>query len=365
MKTMENKKQHAGRMIKVILFLTILFLFFLFFTYLFRNTDYNARQNVLDFYAEDTELDAVFIGASNIYRYWDPMGAWEAEGIATRNYSVSSMDAATYLSAVKDILKHQDPKLIIVEARRFRKVEETDTVSVGARNMLDSLDYDLSRLQAVHYYCRQMEIPWKEALSLYVDLIQYHDNYDALTTKLNWQLADNRSDHDEIERLTYKGYAISADHTVYDDPSENLTDEISYETGSGLHLYKELLEYCQENEIPLLIVSMPMVITEEESKTLNALAEAAEEYGVPFLDMNRQYDEIGLDFSEDFYDPHHVNVLGADKVTAYLAKYLKDQYQLTDHREDSAYDSWEILFEEYSKQAEKARTEVREKIEKE
>ncbi len=362
---MENRKQHAGRMIKVILFLTILFLFFLFFTYLFRNTDYNARQNVLDFYAEDTELDAVFIGASNVYRYWDPMGAWEKEGIATRNYAVSSMDAATYLSAVKDIMKHQDPKLIVVEARRFRNVGDTDTVTLGARNMLDSLDYDFSRLQAVHYYCRQMEIPWKEALSLYIDLIQYHDNYDALTSKLNWQLADNRSTNNKIERQTYKGYAISAEHIAYEDPSENLTEEISYETGNGLRLYTELLEYCQEKEIPLLIVSMPMVITEEESKTLNALAETAKEYGVPFLDMNGLYEEIGLDFSEDFYDPHHVNVLGADKVTAYLAGYLKEQYQLTDHRNDPLYASWDSLFEEYTLQAEKARTEVREKLEKE
>lgn len=362
---MEIRKQTTGRVIKVCVFLFILLLFFLLFTYLFRNTDYNARQNILDFYEEDTKLDAVFIGASNIYRYWDPMGAWAEEGIATRDYSVSSLDAATYLPAIKDILKNQDPELIIVEARRFRKVDETETVSVGARNMLDSLDYGFSRFQAVHYYCEKMEISWKESLSLYIDLIQYHDNYDALTEKLNWQLADNRIGNDAIERQTYKGYAISAKHTVYEDPSENLTDEIVYGTEKGLQLYKEIIEYCQKQQIQLLIISMPMVITEEESAAMNALAETAEVYGVPFLDLNRKYEEIGLDFSEDFYDPHHVNVLGADKVTKYLASYLKENYGFSDHRADPVYDSWNDLFVEYSEASEKARNEVREMIEKE
>lgn len=362
---MELKKQNAGRIVKVTVFLAILFLLFLFFTYLFRNVDYNARQIVLDFYEEDTELDVVFIGASNIYRYWDPMKAWEEEGIASRNYSVSSMDAATYLSAVKDIMRNQNPKLIVVEARRFRKVGDTEKVTVGARNMLDSLDYDISRLKAVHYYCKKMNIPWEEAISLYIDLMQYHDNYDALLNQQNWQLADNRSGNDKIERQTYKGYAISSDHEFFEDPSENLTSETTEPDKNGSMLYRELIEYCQENDINLMLLSMPMVITEEESIGINTLAEMAKDYGVSFFDMNLCYEKIGLDFAQDFFDPHHVNVLGADKVTKYLAAYLVDEYDLKDHRKDPAYDSWNQLYEEYSVDAENARAEVKRKIEEE
>lgn len=362
---MENRKQNAGKVFKVAVFLTIIFLLFLFFTYLMRNTDYNARQNVLDFYEEETELDVVFIGASNIYRYWDPMGAWEAEGIATRNYSVSSMDAATYLPAIKDILRTQNPKLIVVEARRFRKAEDFGKIAVGARNMLDSLDYDFSRLEAVHYYCEKMDISWEDAISLYIDLIQYHDNYEALATKLNWQLADNRNGNDIIEKQTFKGYAISSKHTVYEDPSENLTLEKKNPDENSFLLYKEIIEYCRENEIPLLVLSMPMVITKEESMGINVLAETAESYGVPFLNLNLRYEEIGIDFSTDFYDPHHVNVLGADKVTKYLASYLAEEYDLPDHRNDDAYASWHELYEEYSVNVEKARADVKQRIEEE
>lgn len=363
---MEIKKQNAGRVLKVTVFLIIVFLFFLFFTYLFRNTDYNARQNVLDFYEEDTELDVVFIGASSIYRYWNPMEAWDAEGIATRNYSVSSMHLATYLPAIKDILQTQDPKLIVVEARRFsRKSGENSGILAGARNMLDSLDYNFSRLESVRYYCEKMDIPWEDAVSLYIDLIQYHDNYDALSTSLNWQLADNRIGETYISEKNYKGYAFSSKRVVFEDPSENLVTETTELNENSLMLYDELIEYCQENEIPLLILAMPMVITEEESIEINTLKELTASYGVPFLDLNLHYEEIGLDFSTDFLDAHHVNVLGADKVTKYLASYLAEEYDLEDHQNEEAYASWHELYEEYSVSAEKAREEVRQKLEEE
>lgn len=360
---MERKKRTIGRVVKVSVFLLLLFLLFLFFTYLFRNTDYNARLNILDFYEEDTELDAVVIGASSIYRYWDPMGAWKEEGIATRNYSVSSMDAATYLPAIKDVCSRQKPKVIVVDARRFRELKGTDHVTVGARNMLDSMDYNISRLKSVYYYCKTMGISWDEAISLYIDLMQYHDNYDALKTKLNWQLADNRSGNNQIDRQTFKGYAISSKHTVFEDPSANITDRRSDKTGKFIDLYEELLDYCNKNEINLLIVATPVVITEEESEGLNTLCDIADSYGVPFLNMNLYYEEMGLDFEKDFYDPHHVNVLGADKVTKFFAKYLAETYDLTDHRGDSKYASWDELYEEYIVYADKAREEVMHKTE--
>ena len=58
-----------------------------------------------------------------------------------------------------------------------------------------------------------------------------------------------------------------------------------------------------------------------------------------------------------------MNVLGSEKVTEYLASYLAEEYDLADHREDEAYASWHELYEEYSVQAEKAREEVKQRIE--
>jgi len=64
-------------------------------------------------------------------------------------------------------------------------------------------------------------------------------------------------------------------------------------------------------------------------------------YGYEFLNLNDSYEEMGIDFSTDFYNAYHVNVGGAEKYTSYLGKYISDNYDLPDHRDDMLYSEWE------------------------
>ena len=74
----------------------------------------------------------------------------------------------------------------------------------------------------------------------------------------------------------------------------------------------------------------------------NYAREIAEEYGVEFIDYNEYYDEIGIDFQNDFGDIGHLNYLGNRKFTSVLGEHLVDEYNLTDRRGDTTglYDSW-------------------------
>ena len=63
-------------------------------------------------------------------------------------------------------------------------------------------------------------------------------------------------------------------------------------------------------------------------------------------------EEIELDYAKDFLDVQHLNAAGARKVSRYLAKYLKKNYHLEDHREDPAYADWNAdaaMYEIYAK----------------
>ena len=261
------KKESIGKLLKVMLFLAIIFGLFLFFTYLMRNTELNMRQNILDYYEEDTELDVVFIGASNIHRYWDPMKAWEQDGIATRNYAVSAMHAATHLSAIRDALRTQNPDVIVMDVRRFCEVKDKVGTSDSARYLLDSLDFNIARFQEVHHFCEKMNLGWKEALPYYIDLIQYHDNYEAFSTKLNWQLSDNRLGDPE-KRKSFKGYELIAVHELLEEPAGNFSTEVMEDIGKGMELFQEILEYCKENQIQLQLIATPFVTSEEDEKRL-------------------------------------------------------------------------------------------------
>ena len=54
------------------------------------------------------------------------------------------------------------------------------------------------------------------------------------------------------------------------------------------------------------------------------------------------YDELGIDFKTDMAENIHVNFSGSKKLTEYLGNYIVNNYEVTDHRGDSEYSSWDI-----------------------
>ena len=65
--------------------------------------------------------------------------------------------------------------------------------------------------------------------------------------------------------------------------------------------------------------------------------------------MNPSFEiEVAIDLQTDFRDADHLNYLGAKKATDYMIDYLKDNYQLADHRGDQKYRLWEEMEYDYS-----------------
>jgi len=359
-KEMKFDKKHLRTAIKAIAFLLILLNLFLFFTYLFRNTSRSGRQNILEYYAEPEDtVDVVLIGASNVMRYWDPMQAWNDYGFTSWNFAVSAMNGECYLSAIQEALKTQSPRLVVVETRTFGKSVPAGEVRIGARRLLDAMDMGISRFQAVRRYCDVCDIAWKDAIPLYIDLIYYHNNHEALVTYKNWKWADNRVGKELDRGHQFKGFETEAKHVTYQDPSKNLIKTSRKLDESSRQLLEEIILYCQEEEIELLLLASPIVIRKGEAGKFNTVAEIADAYGVPFINTNLHYEEMGLIFEEDFMDRHHTNDLGATKFTDYFAAYLKENYQLADRRGKAAYKHWDELYGEYRVKKELRENDVR------
>lgn len=361
---MKINKQKIKRIVQFLIFIFIVWEIFITCTYLFRNTSGVLRRNVVGFYDEkEDSLDVVFVAGSNVYRYWDCMRAWDEHGFTSYNYSVSSMASATTISAIKEIHKTQDPQLVVVDVRRLLSRFIDTEINASVRNAFDAQDYNLNRLAEVEYFRKLNGISVKDTISEYIDLIEYHDNHDALSEKLNWQLVDNRPDYSMDADGFYKGFAIVAWHTFLEEPETEYTTETIELPEVSEQICVDIIEYCQEQDIELLLVASPYEMTETDKMEMNALKKLAEEYGVGFLDTNAYYDEMSLDFSTDFYNDLHVNLLGAEKYTDFLAWYIVDNYNLPDHREDMAYAHWNDMYAEYIVEKEKAQNETLEIIE--
>ena len=106
----------------------------------------------------------------------------------------------------------------------------------------------------------------------------------------------------------------------------------------SLGYLRQIAELCAREQIPLVLCSVPSAANWNGSRH-DAIAQIAEELGVPYVDGNLE--EIGIDWHTDSPDGgDHMNPRGAAKVTAWIGEYLRRSYDLPDRRGDPAYENW-------------------------
>lgn len=348
MKTLFHNRS-VKSLIRFFLFLSLFWWVFTHLTYLFRNTNWDKLSIPIFRTEEEQTVDVAFIGGSNVYRYWNPLQAFREQGIVSYDYAPSSMPAATTILAIQDIYETQSPKLFVVDIRKFLSIHWDTAINGGFRNIIDAQDINLKRLIAIEYYRKLHDISVKEALSEYMDIIYYHNNTEALANELNWELSDNRMEPELTELYFENGFSPNVAHLFLD---KYHIDDYPVECIATLEndvekSFRDLLEYCHENDVPILLILSPFAMEEESAREINAFRKIAKEYNVAFLDMNHCYDEMGIDFHTDFYDTEHVNILGARKYTGFLASYLADHYDLPDHRGETKFEEWNQEYKEY------------------
>ena len=111
----------------------------------------------------------------------------------------------------------------------------------------------------------------------------------------------------------------------------------------------EVLDYCDDLDQDILFVLSPYSMKDGEAEKFNTAIDMVEERGYQVLNFNtpEMAQALDLDWETDFYNSKHVNFLGAEKYTEYLSKYLEENYDLPDHRDDPKYESWEEAYQYY------------------
>ena len=117
-------------------------------------------------------------------------------------------------------------------------------------------------------------------------------------------------------------------------------------------VFKMVLAYCRRRGIKVVLYSGASAAC-YDIRMHNAVAQFAEECGVEYMDANYDRDKIQIDWEHDTFDGgDHLNLYGARKMTTYLGDYLRDNCDLTDHRNDPKYSSWHELWKDYVREVE-------------
>lgn len=318
-----------------------------------RDTALGVMKRYNDFYDEpENTWDCVLLGTSCVDRQWAAPLAWKEYGMAVyaMNTDVQPMYLTTYL--LDEVRKTQDVSLAVVDVRgiKFSSLKPTE---VRVRRVTDSMRFSLNRLKAIKramevyseynlYVDEDEKIKKPGRAPMYFSFLKYHSR---------WK--DGLFRDDFIRPVNdMKGIygAPDAFHVEEVEPTE-VTDAVCELNPLQKEVLDEIVQYGEDTGLELLFTSSPSRLGNSEQPEINAAIRYLEEKGANVINFNTQekYEEIGLDFSNDLYNAHHMNSRGAIKFTEYFAKYLHENYKFEDKRGQEEYKEWDEAYDRYVK----------------
>ncbi len=334
-----NRKNY----IKTGVFFIIFFILFYFGQKLVTASDYRNYQWVRGFYAEEeNSLDAVYLGSSNCYSFWNPLVAWEEYGITVWPYCTNSQPfiAAEYL--MKEVRKTQPDATFIINTSAIFAEDNTFKV---LHYLLDYMPFSMNKLALTDYLCDSYNVPREERWEYYIPMIRYHSRWSQL------------EENDFIYSLDgYKGAAVYNDYLDFTkdiSAAYILPEDCTGVQTPRLEEYlveavDSLLDYCTEKNINVVFVTVPRAEGSAENLLkIQAVNDMISARGFDVLPLTDRTEEMGIDITRDFYNNTHTNVHGSIKFTHWLAEYLVEKFGFEDKRGQAEYASWDAGFEKY------------------
>ena len=279
-----------------------------------------------DYFEADTTRDeVVFLGDCEVYEAFSPVALWEEYGISSRVCGTPQQLMWHSYAILEEVLRHSTPRVVVLGV--YGLIYDEPQSEAYNRMVFDHLPSSATKWQVL----RDAMTKGESMASYLLPLLRYHDRW----TELSWR--DVTTLLEEEAPVSVRGYLVKTDIVPGDVPNHEgaLPPRDTAFSGMALDYFERIVTLCREREIELVLVKAPTDSwrypwhDEYEQKAV-ALAE---QYDLPYYNFLHDIEAIGLDFSTDTYDAGlHLNVYGAEKLTTYFGKILKENYQLTDTR---------------------------------
>ena len=314
--------------------------------YTLRPDDEGVRTRLEGFYAEPgNTLDVVFVGSSAVYEFFSPLHLYGETKLTSVLYATPNQSVSMLRYILEEVRRTQPEALYVIELRPMLASHE-DNIQNAAdlRRLMDNIPWSLNRAR-----CIEALAPDSDTFSWHFDLIKYHDRWaevKASDLRLKWGKPDKN-----------KGFAINTETEIIQDRNWLTINAAIAPEAENETALRELLEFIQKRDMNVLFVATPFSLSREQEKKYNATGKIIDEYGYDFIDMNRLYAELALDFETDYSDFRHVNILGAIKCTDYIGSVLQERI-LPSGRADQA--EWDEAFAAYRQEERTAVTTMKE-----
>ena len=276
-----------------------------------------------EYYKENVPHEVIFFGDCDVYENYSPIKMYQEYGISSyiRGSGEQYIWQSYYL--LRDTLRYETPKVVVltVHGLQFDKPRN----EAYNRMTLDGMKWSQDKVDAIN----ASMMPGETFASYVFPVLRFHDRWKELTpTDFKHIFSKDITSHN--------GYYMRCDvipFTQYP-PQQPLMNP---NFGSNAMGYLDKIrELCDSKGIKLVLVRAPLEYGWYPQWDKNVEKYAAQ-YGLTYLNFNNYTKEIGLDLTKDTYDAGvHLNLTGAEKLSVYFGKYLKENFSLTDYRNDPA-----------------------------
>ena len=232
-------------------------------------------------------IDVFHIGNSDIYSAINPMWMYQKKGITSYVFGEALQDVSMAYGLFKEALKTQKPKVLVFDTNEiFYQIISSE------RAKTKSLDY--TRRIPSHY---------------------------------------NNA----------KGYFIRYDSSAVAHNTRSSNLKSSSVSNMAEYYLDGIMNLAAKNNIKVLFVTVPCP-GDWNVKRREVVKRYAKKYNVNYIDFNEDsyIKKLAIDYSKDFVNANHLNIIGAYKITDYLSDYLANNFGLQNRKSEVFAHQWTL-----------------------
>ena len=339
-----KKKTYITRTVKVACFLLTMLLTLSFLQgYALRRLDHHTSRFKGYYRQPNGAIDVVLLGASEVYTGFSAAHAYEKFGFTSYPYASESITADGTLLALKEIVRTQSPKLVIIEPNAYLyKREKNETNDAHIHKLVDNVPLSSCKWDYIRSHTQG-----DETYEYLFPLIKYHGmwaDYPRQGKKvLNAIVQDVRGAFYLKGFRTTVGKFLAKEKVLNQQIlTETKTEKLNPNFEKKL---RSLLDYCKAQKLNVVFLRTPHLVIKDTYGRYKRSCRAAEivaEYGYDYLNLEHEWDKTGIDLQNDFYNYDHLNIYGTMKLTDYLGNILQTKYNIGKHTfSDGQQEEWE------------------------
>ena len=276
-----------------------------------RIQDRNARIVALMKEPADS-IDVINLGDSLSLAGFSPMELWRESGITSFNAGADGLRLPEAYYSTIDAVEMQHPRVLMLETLLLFRYSAKQ-------------DYQMLLSQPLYHRFA---------------FLKYHSLWKTFVEPLGL-------------RVYHKGYLVNENVGPYEGDPEYMDDEV--QDGGRVSIpdfnrrwLEKIKQYCDENGVQLVLYSMASAMGYNRER-VDSIQEISDELGICYLDLNSRED-LSIDWQTDTNDSgDHLNLFGAKKAAVVVGDFLSENTEVTDHRGEAAYASWDEELAEYDK----------------